>query len=71
MGVDAPGFIASYALQSDDDPDEFWLVALFESKEMYFANADSPEQHERYMQMRQNLAADPEWHDGEVVISQT
>jgi heme-degrading monooxygenase HmoA len=71
MDVDAPGFIASYVFQSDEDPDKFWLVALFESKESYVANAESPEQHERYMHLRQNLASDPVWHDGEVVKSQT
>lgn len=71
MGVDAPGFVAAYALRSDGDPEEFWMVAVFESKEAYFENADSPEQHERYMEMRQHLASDPEWHDGEVVASAT
>ena len=36
-------------------------------EEAYVANADSQEQHERYLQMREWLTADPEWHDGEIV----
>ena len=71
MDVHSPGFIASYVFQSDEDADKFWLVALFENKETYVANAESPRQHERYTQLRQNLASDPVWHDGEVVKSQT
>jgi quinol monooxygenase YgiN len=64
-----PGAVAVYVYQMDSDPDEVYLVAIFKSREAYFANADSPEQHERYLQMRQWLAADPEWHDGEIIYS--
>ena len=61
------GAVASYALQMDADPDAWFLVALFDTKESYWANARSPEQHARYVELRALLAADPEWHDGEVV----
>jgi len=30
-------------------------------------NADSPEQNTRYLEFRDLLEADPEWHDGEIV----
>ena len=64
-GVD--GFIASYVYKSDDDPNEFWVAVLFRDRESYFANANSPEQNERYLELRALLAEEPEWHDGEVV----
>lgn len=46
---------------------EFWLVGVFESREAYRANAASPEQHQRFLQLRALLEADPEWHDGAIV----
>jgi quinol monooxygenase YgiN len=62
-----PGLVADYYFQMDSDPDEFYLVAVFRDRETYQANADSPEQHERYLKFRSFLAADPEWHDGSIV----
>jgi hypothetical protein len=63
------GEVAAYAYQADADPQEFYLVAVFDSKESYLANASSPEQHARYLKMRALLEADPEWHDGTIVYS--
>ena len=65
--VGVPGFIATYAYRSDRDPDEVWLAVLFEDRESYHRNAADPAQDARYRQMRELLAADPEWHDGEVM----
>jgi quinol monooxygenase YgiN len=62
-----PGMLASYVLASDSDPRELYLTAVFESKEAYVANAGSPEQHARYLALRELLDADPEWHDGSFV----
>lgn len=62
-----PGFIVSYAYRSDSDPDEYWLAVVFEDRESYRRNADDPAQDVRYREMRELLAADPEWHDGEIV----
>ena len=59
-----PGWVADYYFQMDNDPDEFYLVAIFKDKETYQANADSTEQHERYLVFRSFLTDDPEWHDG-------
>lgn len=42
-------------------------VAVFDSKEDYFANAESPEQDAFYSRFRELLEADPEWNDGEIV----
>lgn len=63
----APGQVERLIFQSDADPHEFWMIALFASKEAYQANAASPEQHGRFLQLRALLTADPEWHDGEIV----
>ena len=62
-----PGFIASALYKADAGGQEYWLAVIFESAESYRANADSPEQNERFQQMRAMLDADPEWHDGEVI----
>jgi len=56
-----------YVYKSDADPSEYFLVVGFDSRESYRANAESPEQHEQYLKMRDWMAAEPEWHDGEVV----
>ena len=60
------GAIVSYALQLDNAPNDLFLVTIFDSKESYRANAESAEQHERFTQMMQSLAHEPEWHDGHV-----
>ena len=66
-GVSIPGWVADYYFQMDNDSDEFYLVAIFQDKATYMTNADSPEQHERYLVFRSFLADDPEWHDGLIV----
>lgn len=63
------GFVASYVFQADQDPNECWLVAIFEDRDSYVANAGRPEQDQWYRQMREHLEDDPEWHDGEVIYS--
>jgi heme-degrading monooxygenase HmoA len=64
-----PGFLFQHAYQLDADPHELVVVVAFESKEAYRANAGSTAQHERYLRYRELLAAEPEWHDGEVIAS--
>ncbi len=61
------GMVGTLVFQSDSDPNELWLVAIFQNKETYFKNANSPEQHQEYLVMRAAMEADPEWHDGEIV----
>ena len=62
------GFIGSYIYQMDADPNELWMVVMFESKQAYLENADSPEQDKEYRQLRELLREDPIWNDGEVVF---
>ncbi|MBN2118948.1 MAG: antibiotic biosynthesis monooxygenase [Anaerolineales bacterium] len=61
------GWVADYYFQMENDSDEFYLAAIFKNKETYQRNADSPEQHERYLVFRSFLMDDPEWHDGFIV----
>ncbi len=64
-----PGMVGEYVYRTDADANQFYMVVMFESKKAYFANAESPEQDARYRRMRECLQADPEWHDGEVVLA--
>ncbi len=62
-----PGFIASYSYRMDTDPNDYYIAAVFESREAYWANAQSPGQDARYRQWLPLLESEPEWHDGEIV----
>jgi quinol monooxygenase YgiN len=62
---EVPGYVASYVLH-ENDSDASWLFAIFEDKAAYDRNADDPAQHERYVEYRALMEADPEWHDGEI-----
>jgi quinol monooxygenase YgiN len=66
-----PGWVATHVYKMDNDPNEYYLAVVFESKEAYHTNANSPEQDASYRQLRELLASDPEWHDGEIVNSAT
>jgi hypothetical protein len=58
---------ASYLFRPDQNPydrDTVFLVALFDDAASYQANADSPDQNQRYLEMRELLEDDPEWMDG-------
>jgi quinol monooxygenase YgiN len=61
------GWVADYYFQMDEDSDEFYLAAIFKDRETYQANADSIDQHQRYLVFRSFLEGDPEWHDGSIV----
>ena len=66
-----PGFVASYAYRMDADPNDYYVAAVFESREAYWANAQSPEQDARYRQWLPLLEGEPEWHDGEIDVIYT
>ncbi len=63
------GIIGQYVYRMDSEPNVYYLAVMFSDKEAYEANAASPEQHERYKAYRDLLAAEPEWHDGEIVFA--
>jgi hypothetical protein len=66
-----PGLVTEYVYRLDKDPLQCIEVVVFESKEAYFALANSPEQDERYRRFVQLLEAEPEWNDGEVIVATT
>ena len=55
---------------SPDDKDEWLGVAIFESREAYVANANSPEQHESFLKLMEHLESEPTWTDGTYVIGE-
>ena len=63
------GMVFEHVFRMDNDPQVLYIVVAFESKDAYRKNAESPEMHQRYLQYRELLDADPEWHDGEVIDS--
>ena len=69
--VGREGHIATYVFKSDADPNVHFVTTVFENKTAYKKFADSAEQTTRFHQMRELLAADPEWHDGEVIHHDT
>jgi nitrite reductase/ring-hydroxylating ferredoxin subunit/quinol monooxygenase YgiN len=62
------GYVRSAIFELDQNPDEFILAAVFDSKENYDANARAPEQDAWYQKLRAVLAEDPTWHDGAATI---
>ncbi len=66
-GLEVPGYVRSVVYRMDADSNEYYLTVLFDSRESYHANAQSPAQDARYRRMAQLLDGEPEWHDGEVV----
>jgi len=67
--LDVAGHVATYVFQLDSGPDDYYLIAIFRDRESYIANAGDPAQDDRFRRMRDVLAEDPKWHDGEVAWS--
>lgn len=65
-----PGAVAVFVFQMDANPNEFFVVAVSESEEAYRAYSESPESHQRYLELTKYLDGEPEWHDGQVVHHQ-
>ena len=65
--LDVPGYVGMTLYRMDSNPNELYLAVVFETREQYQANAQSPEQDARYRKMLELLDGEPEWHDGEVV----
>jgi quinol monooxygenase YgiN len=59
------GYVTSYVLFEDND-DVAWLVAVFQDRKSYVANANDPAQDADYREFRALMESDPEWHDGEI-----
>lgn len=65
LGID--GYLGTDILLVDNHPDTLVMVVRFRDRDSYVANADSPAQHERYLQFRALMDADPVWYDGDWV----
>jgi len=67
VAAKVPGSVTVYCYRMDTNPNEYYMAAVFSSKEAYQANAESPEQDARYRWMLSLLDGEPEWHDGEII----
>jgi quinol monooxygenase YgiN len=65
-GAKVKGALGGYILRPDSDSDGLLMVAIFEDKATYEANAEDPEQDAWFKRLREMLEADPEWTDGEI-----
>lgn len=66
-GLKIPGYRGGFVYRLDADPRAIFLAVVFDSKESYDRNAESPEQDARYREMIALLDGEPEWHDGAIV----
>ncbi|MEX2237088.1 MAG: antibiotic biosynthesis monooxygenase [Dehalococcoidia bacterium] len=60
------GSIVDFVFRLDAEPEHVIVVVVFDSRESYHANAQSPGQDQRYREVRELLSEDPLWLDGEV-----
>jgi quinol monooxygenase YgiN len=67
--ANVPGSVATYVYRMDSAPNEYYMAVLFKDKTAYQANATSPEQNTRFLQMMELLEQEPEWHDGEIIYA--
>ena len=70
LNVTPPGAVAWYVMQPDDTSKDLIGVAIFERKEAYQANAESPEQHDRFMKAMAYLEEEPKWTDGKYIVTE-
>ena len=69
--IPVDGVVGAWLFTPDRNPydrETVFLVVVFEDEASYRANADSPEQHERYLQLRALLDDDPDWMDGTFTV---
>ncbi len=71
MQVKLPGMRSVLVYRADTNPREYWVASCWDSKDAYTTNSNTPEQDQRFRQLRDLMDAEPEWHDGEIVASQT
>lgn len=67
LGIE--GYLGTDVLVSDNHQDVVVLAVRFVDRGSYVANAESPEQHQRYLAMRALMADDPVWYDGDWVMT--
>jgi quinol monooxygenase YgiN len=70
QGDEIPGEVGYMVYKLENSPGEYIIAVAFADRESYFANAERPETHQEFLDMRELLASDPEWNDGEIVDMQ-
>src|SRR5947209_10278885 len=68
-GSKLAGYVNTYTLVTDGDSGHVLVMAVFDSKASYQANAADPAMNDWYEQMRAMLTADPIWNDGEITAA--
>ena len=58
------GSLGVFGMRSKDDPQVVWIGGVFESEEVYYRTAASPEQSSRFAKLGELFEGEPDWHDG-------
>jgi quinol monooxygenase YgiN len=66
-----PGHVNTVVYRMDTNPNEYYMAVVFQDKDTYTKNANSPDQDARYREFIAFLEGEPEWHDGEIVYEMT
>jgi quinol monooxygenase YgiN len=61
------GSLGYYVYKVEGKENELILAVAFQSKELYFKNADDPAQDDAYRKMVALLDGVPTWEDGEII----
>jgi heme-degrading monooxygenase HmoA len=69
LGEMPPGSRGLSVYRSDTDPQEYWVAGIWDSKDAYTTNSNTPTQDAVFRRLRALMASDPEWHDGEIVFA--
>jgi quinol monooxygenase YgiN len=70
MDQDAPpGYVGGYTFRLDSGNDEYVTAAVWSDKETYSKNAADERQQRWFARVRELMAGDPEWNDGEVIFA--
>lgn len=64
------GAIAWFVMQPDDEAKDLIAIAVFKDKKAYQENANSPEQHESFLEIMSYLQEEPSWTDGAYISSE-
>ena len=61
------GFVAAYVYKLDSADNEFMSAAIWTDSDTYRKNSDDERQQQWFSRLRDILAGEPEWNDGEVI----
>ena len=62
-----PGVLAMSLVGKDDNPSDYFWTIVWQDKAAHDTNAERPEFPAEYQALLDTLAAEPEWHSGEIV----